>query len=416
MLLPLLMHHIADWSLSQIVRPPLDARGRERYAERSCVESWYDNQDREDEVRKLRVAIIGQGRSGYSIHGDHIRALPRMFQVVAATDPLKERRDRAAREFGCDVYRDHKPLLKRKDIDFVVNASPSQYHLPYTLELFRAGHNVLCEKPLAKTVKDVDRMIAAAKKAGKMFAVYQQSRFAPYFRKLKQVIESGVLGRIVQISIAFSGFARRWDWQTLTAWHGGNLMNTGPHPLDQALRFMDLPLDTVPEVFCRMDRGHFWGDAEAHVNLTMHAQGAPIIDLEISSCNAYPSFLYNVYGTRGGMKASTTEAEWRYYKPSEAPRRRVTTKPIRNPDGTPAYCTERLKWHTGKWKVPPSQRDLFHTLGCAFYRMLYKHIVKGAPLEVTPLQVRQQIAVIEECHRQNPHIWGKTRKKSTPNT
>lgn len=358
-------------------------------------------------MKKLRVAIIGQGRSGWMIHGDHIRKMPKMFQVVAATDPLKNRRDRAAREFGCDVYKDHKPLLQRADIDFVVNAAPSLYRVPYTLELFHAGHNVLCEKPLAKTVAGVDRMIAAAKKAGKMFAVYQQSRYAPYYQKVKQVIDSGILGRVVQISINFSGFARRWDWQTLTSWHGGNLMNTGPHPLDQALRFMDLPLDTVPEVFCGMDRAHFWGDADGHVNLTMRAPGAPMIDLEISSCNAYPHCLYNVYGTQGGLKGTAFDVEWRWYKPSEAPRRRPTTVPIHNDDGSPAYCTEQLKWYTKSWTVPKSQRDLFHSIGTAYYRMLYKHIVQGEPLGVTPQQVRQQIAVIEECHRQNPQIWGK---------
>lgn len=366
---------------------------------------------KENVVKKLRVAIIGQGRSGYQIHASHIAALPHMFKVVAATDPWKNRRDRAAREFKCDVYKDYKPLLERDDFDLVVNGSPSQFRVPYTLDLFRAGHNVLCEKPLAKTVKDVDRMIAAAKKAGKMFAVYQQSRYAPYFEQVVKVIKSGVLGRIVQISIAFSGFSRRWDWQTLTAWHGGNLMNTGPHPLDQALRFLDLPLDQVPEVFCCMDNAHFWGDAEGHVNLVLCAPGKPIIDLEISSCNAYPHCVYNVYGTKGGLKGTAAGAEWRYYKPSEAPRHRVTTVPIHEPDGSPAYCTETLKWHTRKWAVPKSQRGLFHTIGTRFYRMLYKHMVKGEPLGVTPEQVRQQIAIIEECHRQNPHIWGKKAKK-----
>ena len=63
------------------------------------------------------------------------------------------------------------------------------------------------------------------------------------------------------------------------------------------------------------------------------------------------------------------------------------------------------------WTVPKSKSRLFHTLGTAFYRMLHKHITQGGPLVVTPDQVRQQIAVIEECHRQNPHIWGKKRTR-----
>ena len=55
----------------------------------------------------------------------------------------------------------------------------------------------------------------AAEKSGKLLAVYQQSRFAPYYRQVKKVVDSGVLGRIVQVSIAFNGFARRWDWQCI---------------------------------------------------------------------------------------------------------------------------------------------------------------------------------------------------------
>ena len=363
-------------------------------------------------MKRLRVAIIGQGRSGRSIHAGHIQALPRMYEIVACVDPWKVRRDHAAEDYGCDVYRDYKPLLKRDDIDFVVNGTPSHLRVPVALDLFRAGHNVLCEKPLAKTVKDVDRIIAAAKKAGARFAIYQQSRFAPYFLQVRKVIDSGVLGRIVQISINFNGFSRRWDWQTLTAWDGGNLLNTGPHPLDQALRLMDVPLDQVPEVFCHMDNTHFYGDAEGHVSLSMRYPDRPFINLEICSDCAYPAFTYQVYGTKGGMRATTQDAAWRYYNPRTAPKHRVTTRPIVQADGwSPAYCREDLKFTEKKWTLPKRQGNLFHTIGTRFYRMWYKHMTEGAPLEITPEQVRQQIAVIEEAHRQNPHIWGPKPKK-----
>ncbi|MBI3921626.1 MAG: Gfo/Idh/MocA family oxidoreductase [Armatimonadetes bacterium] len=358
-------------------------------------------------MQKLRVAIIGQGRSGRSIHVDHIQKLPRMFEIVAVVDPLEIRRDWAVKELGCEAYEDYKPLLKRRDLDLVVNATPSNFHVPYALELLKSGHNVLVEKPLAKTVADVDRLIAAAKKAGKVLAIFQQSRFAPYFHQVKKVIDSGVLGRIVQISCAFSGFGRRWDWQTLTEWHGGNLMNTGPHPLDQLLRLLDLPTDQVPQVFCHLDRGHFWGDADAHVHLAMRAENRPLIMLEISSCCAYPMFTYHVYGTQGGLKGGYDEVEWKYYKPAEAPKREATAEPIRNPDGSPAYCGEELKWHTKTWQVPKGKSALFQTLGIAYYRNLHSHVTSGEPLVVTPDQVRQQIAVIEQCHKQNPDIWGK---------
>lgn len=361
-------------------------------------------------MKKLRVAIIGQGRSGRDIHAAHLRTIPEMYEIVAATDPLAIRRRRAAEELKCDVYADYTPLLKRRDIDIVVNASPSHLHVPITLALFKAGHNVLTEKPLARTVREVDSLSAAAKKAGKVFAIYQQSRFAPYFQQVQKVIASGALGRVVQVSIAFNGFGRRWDWQTLTSWNGGNLMNTGPHPLDQALRLLDVPTDKTPQVFCYMDRAHFFGDAEGHVKLMLRAEKRPLIDLEISSCCAYPLFTYHVFGTQGGLKGGMTEMEWRYFKPSEAPKRRATTVPIHKPDWTPAYCGETLNWYTEKWTVPEEQKGLFQTLGVAFYTMLHAHMTQGAPLVITPAQVRQQIAVIQEAQRQNPHIWGKKAK------
>ena len=189
----------------------------------------------------LNVAIIGQGRSGRDIHGAHLSRDSERYKIVAVVDPLEDRRLRAAREYGCDVYSDYRELKSRADINLIVNSSPSRFHVPITLDLLSAGFNVLCEKPFAPTLSDVDRLIEASSKAGKLLAVFQQSRFAPYFTKVKDVIASGALGDIVQISIAFNGFSRRYDWQTLTSEVGGNLHNTGPHPLDQALQLFGGP-------------------------------------------------------------------------------------------------------------------------------------------------------------------------------
>jgi len=355
-------------------------------------------------MKRIRVGIIGQGRSGRDIHGDYLSQDARRYRVVAAVDPMKDRRDRAAAEYGCDVYRTHEPLLKRDDVDLVVNATPTKFHVPYTLKFLKAGFNVLCEKPFAAKARDVDRLIAASKKSGKVLAVFQQSRFAPYFQQVRKVIDSGVLGDIVQISIAFNGFSRRYDWQTLTSELGGSLLNTGPHPVDQALQLFGT--DVMPQVTCFMRCATSYGNADDHVKLILTGEGRPMVDLEISSCCPYPAFTYNVYGTRGGLKGTMSEMEWRYYDPKEAPKLRLRRTPLCKPDGTPSYCTDALKWRKRSWKATP-KAGLFHTMSAAFYGMLYKTLTQGAPLLVTPQQVRQQIAVIEECHRQNPHIYRK---------
>ena len=109
-------------------------------------------------MKKVRVAIIGQGRSGRDIHGQYLVRVPRLYKIVAATDVLRERRERAAKEYRCDVYRDYRSLLERDDLDLIINASPSHLHVPIALDILRAGYNCLCEKPLARRVKDVDRL------------------------------------------------------------------------------------------------------------------------------------------------------------------------------------------------------------------------------------------------------------------
>ena len=356
-------------------------------------------------MKTVRVAIIGQGRSGRGIHAEHIKTDTRRFQTAAAVDPIKDRREWARQEFGCEVYQDHRPLLKRDDLDVVINATPSHLHVPITLEFLKAGFNVLCEKPLASRAKDVDTLIAAAKKSKKLLAIFQQSRYAPFFRQTQKVIDSGALGDVVQVSIAYNGFARRYDWQTLTEFMGGNLLNTGPHPLDIALQFFGT--DVMPDVSCVMRCANTYGNAEDHVNLLLNGKGRRIIHLEISSCCAYPDFTIHVYGTRGGLKGTQQELTWRYYDPKKAPRMRLLRKPLTGPDGAPVYCSDSLTWREQKWRLPKAQHDLFSYMSRSFYTMLYKALTEGAPLEITPQQVRQQIAVIEECHRQNPDIWGK---------
>ena len=378
------------------------------------------------EGKQIKVGIIGQGRSGRNIHGAHLLG-DANYKIVAIAELIEDRRRRAVEEYGCEAYNTFNEMLARRDLDLVINATFSHNHPDVTVECLKAGFNVLCEKPMAATLKDADRMIAAARKSGKVLAIFQQSRFSPAFQEIVRTIQSGVLGRIVQISIAYNGFSRRWDWQTLQSHRGGNLMNTGPHPLDQALQLFG---EGEPKVCCFMDRANTFGDAEDYVKLILSGPDKPVIDIEISSCCAYPSFTYNIQGTCGGLKGSTTQLEWKYFKPEEAPAQRHVD-PICNPDGTPAYCDEKLVWHTGEWTLdkastggdstyknsatdlmatksrPKASSNLFESMAASYYNMLYATLTTGAPLTVTPEQVRRQMAVFEKCRKQATNVYKK---------
>ncbi|MBP1995971.1 Gfo/Idh/MocA family protein [Paenibacillus eucommiae] len=352
----------------------------------------------------LKVGIIGQGRSGRDIHGNLLAKIKHYYKIAAVADGLTERRERAIQEYNCHAYASWQEMVEHEELDLVVNASPSEQHFQISLELLNRGLHVLCEKPLAKTAVEVDRLIEASNRSGKILAVFQNSRYLPAFVQIRKVIKSGVLGRIVQVDITQSGFARRWDWQTLQSNNGGNLMNTGPHPLDQALQlFGD---DIMPQITCIMDRANTFGDAEDYVKLIMRAPGRPTIDVEISSCSAFTREPFMIHGTNGGLRGSAQRLEWTYFKPEEAPEQKLTRDPLFDKNGMPGYCSEALTWYSEQWEPSISnERTPFEQMTEQVYMMLYRTLTQGALLEITPQQVRQQMAVMEQCRRQNPHIY-----------
>ncbi len=349
---------------------------------------------------KINVAVIGLGRSGRNIHIKQLLTDNR-YQIVAACDLLADRRERAKAEVNCDVYADYHDLLKRNDIDLYVNATHSDTHYSITKELLSAGKSVISEKPAAKTPEEVEDLIQTAEKSGsKFFAFYQQSRNAPYFVKAKEVADSGVLGRIVFVRVAFDGFSRRWDWQTVQRKVAGNLYNTGPHPVDQALRFLNY--DGMPQVFCHMDRANSYGDAEDFVKILLKAPERPLVEVEISSCSAYPDATYSIQGTCGSLKGTMSHIDWKYFDPRTAPGHELVITPMVDADNMPAYPAETLDWIEKSWDVPAEDADLFNAINSRYYNLVYAALTDGADFPIKPEQAIQQLKIIRECHRQNP--------------
>ena len=129
-------------------------------------------------MRKIRVAILGQGRSGRDIHGKYLSTDER-YSIAAVADPMEDRRKRAEEEYGCESFEHYSSLFGRNDIDLVINTTPATFMFPFRSN-FRKGFNVLCDKPLARTVAEVDKLIEASKKYDRILAIFQQSRYAPY--------------------------------------------------------------------------------------------------------------------------------------------------------------------------------------------------------------------------------------------
>lgn len=351
-------------------------------------------------MKKLNVAIIGQGRSGYGIHGAFFKSEANTkFNVVAVVDVLPERRKYAMEEYaGIEAaYSDYRELFARDDIDLVINSTYSYMHAPITEDLLRHGFNVVCEKPFARNYEEGARVVRVAEATGKMLNVFQQSRFAPSFIKLREILDSGKLGKVVQIAFSYSGFSRRWDWQTSIEYGGGGLRNSGPHPMDQALTLLDFDEDI--RVMSRMESVNVAGDAEDYTKIMLNCPGKPLIDVEINSLDSYIPYVFRVSAANGCLTGTHKEIKYKYYAPEKHPLPALNLNSLSDNEGKPAYCGEKLEFTEITEEINGSA---FDSAVCSYYDMIYDYLTEGKPMEVTPYQVLRQLRLIDEIRAQNP--------------
>ena len=113
---------------------------------------------------KLQVGLIGCGGIANNKHMPALKANSDVCEIVAFCDIVKERAEKAAKEYGvenADVYTDYNELLKDPEIDVVHVLTPNVAHCPITVATFEAGKHVLCEKPMAHNTEDAQKMIDA---------------------------------------------------------------------------------------------------------------------------------------------------------------------------------------------------------------------------------------------------------------
>jgi predicted dehydrogenase len=340
----------------------------------------------------IKVGIAGLGRSGWGIHAEALAHLPDHFSIVAVGDPDESRQAEAQARFGCRAYGRYAELVADAAVELMVVASPSQFHRDDTIAALRAGKDVIVEKPMAPTLAEVEAMIAVAQETGRLLTVNQNYRYAADYRKIKTVVESGVLGRIVQIRFASHSFSRRWDWQTLKKNGGGILNNHGAHSIDWALQLID---DPEPEVIAHMEATPLYaGDAESHAKLWLRPKNGPLIDIELTHANAYPQESCLIMGTQGSLSSNRELIRWKYFDPAEAGPLLLDTRPT--PDRS--YNRETLPWHEESYRPHRDfSRDVQH-----LYADLYATLRQGAPLVITAESVRRQIVVLEKCRQQSP--------------
>lgn len=342
----------------------------------------------------LRVGIAGLGRSGWNIHAKSLAKLPDLYRVSAVMDPEPERCAEARAAHGCRVHPDFEALAADPDLDVVVVASPNHLHADHAVAALDAGKHVVCEKPFALTVDEADRAIAAAERSGRVLTPFQNRRYEPHFLKVKELIDSGVLGRVVHVRLSWHQFTRRWDWQTLRRFGGGLLNNNGSHLLDHALQL--LPDDAEPEVFADLQRVLSLGDTEDHVKIvltTPDSPDQPTIDVELSNASIFPQDRWLVLGTRGGLRGTAERLTWRTVDWEALPERTLETAAATGR----TYNHDPVTWQEHTWDAPPANPAAARVDYAGFYGDLYRTIRAGAPLIITPQSVRRLIVTLARC-------------------
>lgn len=186
----------------------------------------------------LRFGVIGLGRAGsgmlaaMSKHPD--------IHASAAADLHQQHLDRFQEDFGGLAFGSVEAMCESPEVDAVYIATPHEYHAEHVTLAAERGKHVIVEKPMALTLEECDRMIAAADEAGVVLIVGHTASFNPGVQKMRQMVTSGEVGRLGMISAtAYTDFLYRprRPEELDTSLGGGIMYNQVPHQVDAA-RFL----------------------------------------------------------------------------------------------------------------------------------------------------------------------------------
>lgn len=166
----------------------------------------------------FRAGIIGCGAITEHLHApDYAVCDDAVVAAFCDSNLLRARamRDRFAPE--ATVYADYKEMLRKEPLDGVTITLPNVLHAPATVAALNAGCHVLVEKPMATSLAEARRMNAAASKAGKLLMVNQCQRRYAVHRKAKEVLDSGILGRVLTVAACF-GHEGPENWSPSGKW------------------------------------------------------------------------------------------------------------------------------------------------------------------------------------------------------
>lgn len=210
---------------------------------------------------KLRVGMIGCGQIAKHLHVPDYAYCPQA-EIVALCDLIPSKAQALADRWApnAKIFTDYKKMLKEAKLDAVTVGLPNYLHAPVTIAALDAGCHVNVEKPMACSSAEAQKMIDTAKKRKRLLNVNQsQRRFAPHV-KAKEVIDSGILGKILHVTAMF-GHSGPEDWSPTGKWffkkkeaRFGAMADLGVHKADLVRYLTGKEVAEVSAFFERIEK------------------------------------------------------------------------------------------------------------------------------------------------------------------
>lgn len=195
--------------------------------------------------KKITVAIVGLGSRGKDVYAQTAKLFPEKMEIVAIADIIPEKVSEVSKKFGIPesaCYTSAEEMLKEDKLaDIMFICTQDRQHVPHALPALRKGYHLLLEKPVSPDLDECREITKVAKECSRHVVVCHVLRYTPYYSKLKEIIDSGVIGDVVTImALENVGY-----WHQAHSFVRGNWSNsneTSPMILQKCCHDMDLYL------------------------------------------------------------------------------------------------------------------------------------------------------------------------------
>jgi len=245
-----------------------------------------------------KLGIIGFGGMA-RVHYDRLlQPRYKRFETKGVFD-ISPKAQEAAKERGLYVYSSLEELLADPEIDSVLIATTNDAHKPISIQAMRAGKNVICEKPVTVSSKDLLEVMAVAKETGKVFTIDQNRRTNRDFVLMRRNVEAGVIGKPIVIESRVEGSrGMPKGWRTMKSLGGGMMLDWGVHLIDQLMYMVD---EKVVQVYCKMLKIQY-PEVEDNFHLTMTFESGLTAIIEVGTNNYVTHPRWYVMGEDGTIQ------------------------------------------------------------------------------------------------------------------